>query len=179
MSEMGMLRQRSDSRPLHALLWNRARDAFAFQAPEKLRVQFRKYLRKGYVRNAQLDPQISSAVLQLAEANECFVVKVDRSKGGQLWLSDRRVLFEDEGVRELFRYDSVRSVHWMFRNLRDRLGTEPGTGSNLKKQYFDRLEVDLGDQVCVLDGLDQAYSPVYDFFLWMLKSRPRPTEAAQ
>ena len=72
-----------------------------FTVDEKLRVQFRKSLRKGYVRNAQLDPEVSSAVRQLAVENERFSVRVDRSKGGRFWFSDHRVLFEDDGTGNL------------------------------------------------------------------------------
>jgi hypothetical protein len=142
---------------------------------KKLRVQFRKELEKGYVQNAQLDPELSRAVAQLAEANESFVVRVDRVKGGQFWFSDHRVLFEDQSVHELFRYDSVRRCHWMFKNLQDRAEAEPGT--DFKRKYGDQLEIDLGDRVCVLDGLAQAYLPIYNFFGWILK--PSPAEPAQ
>ena len=143
----------------------------------KLRIQFRKSLMKDYVRNAQLDPTISPAVARLAEANESFIVRVERVQGGQFWFSDHRVLFEDERVHELFRYDSVRKCHWMFKDLSDRINADPGLSQDLKRKYGDRLEIDLGDRVCVLDGLGQAYSPVLDFFQWML--RATPTEPAQ
>lgn len=150
-----------------------------FTVDEKLRVQFRKSLRKGYVRNAQLDPEVSSAVRQLAVENERFIVRVDRSKGGRFWFSDHRVLFEDDGIQEILRYDRVRSVHWMFKDLWQRIKAEPGTGSDMKSQYFDRLEIDLGGRVCVLDGLGQAYSPLYHFFKWMLSTAPKSAETAQ
>jgi len=148
-----------------------------FTVAKKLRVQFRKELGKGYVLNAQLDPELSRAVAQSAEANERFVVRVGRVKGGQFWFSDHRVLFEDQSVHELFRYDSVRRCHWMFKNLQDRIEAEPGTGHDFKRKYGDRLEIDLGDRVCVLDGLAQAYLPIYNFFRWILM--PTPTEPAQ
>ena len=150
-----------------------------FTVGEKLRVQFRKSLRKGYVRNAQLDPKMSGTVAQLADDHESFIVRVDRSKGGLFWFSDHRVLFENEGVHELFRYDCVRGVHWMFKNLGDRVKAEPGSGSDLKRHHFDRLEIDLGDRVCVLDGLDQAYSPLYKFFKWMLRTAPESAGTPQ
>jgi hypothetical protein len=78
-------------------------DAVPYSVGEKLRVQFRKDLRKGHVQNAQLDPTPSGIVSQIAEDGEVFIVKVDRSKGGQLWFSDLRVLLEHEGIHELFR----------------------------------------------------------------------------
>ena len=150
-----------------------------FTVGEKLRVQFRKSVCKGYVRNAQLDPRMSGTVAQFAEEHENFIVRVTRSKGGQFWLSDHRVLFEDEGIHELFRYDRVRGVHWMSKNLWDREKYEPGSGSDLKKQHFDRLEIDLGDTVCVLDGLDQAYLPVYQFLQWMLRIKSESADGPQ
>jgi hypothetical protein len=144
-----------------------------FTVGEKLRAQFRKSLRKGYVQNAQLDPTLSGIVAQFAEDQEGFIVRVDHSKEGRFWFSDRRVLFESEDVHELFRYDCVLGVHWMFKNLWDRIKAEPKSGDHLKTQYFDRLEIDLGDRICVLDGLEQAYSPLYEFFKWMLRTTPK------
>ena len=141
-----------------------------FTDGEKLRVQFRKSLRKGYVRNAQLDPEISAAVHEVVAQGETFIVRVDRNKGGRFWFSDHRVLFADEDVREILRYEDVRGVHWMFKDLRNRIKAEPQSGSDLKRQYFDRLEIELADRLCVLDGLSQAYSPLYHFFGWILKS---------
>ena len=150
-----------------------------FTDGEKLRVQFRKSLRKGYVRNAQLDPEIAAAVGEVAAEGETFIVRVDRSKGGRFWFSDLRVLFEDEDVRELFRYEDVRGVHWMFKDLWNRIKAEPQSGSDLKRQYFDRLEIQLADQLCVLDGLGQAYSPLFHFFGWILKSNATSARPAR
>src|SRR5215831_19818226 len=101
-----------------------------FTVGEKLRVQFRKSLRKGYVQNAQLDPEMSAAVRRVAAQDERFIVRVDRIKGGRFWFSDHRVLFENEGVREVLRYDHVRSVHWMFKDLWNRVKAEPGSSSD-------------------------------------------------
>jgi hypothetical protein len=53
-----------------------------FTEGEKLRVQFRKSLRKGYVPNDQLDPKMSGTVAQLADDHERFTVRADRSKRG-------------------------------------------------------------------------------------------------
>jgi hypothetical protein len=90
-----------------------------------------------------------------------------RFQGGRFWFSDRRVLFEDERVEELLRYDSVRKCYWMFKDLPDRINADPGLGKDMKRNYGDRLEIDLGDRICVLDGLGQAYSPVLHFFSWI------------
>jgi len=140
-----------------------------FTVGEKLRVQFRKHLRKGHVRNAQLDPTPSGIVSQIAEDGEVFIVKVDRSKGGQLWFSDIRVLLEHEGIHELFRYNSVRRAHWMLKNLWDRIRAEPASVDHLKTRYFDRLEIELEERTCILDGLGQSYSPILNFFRWIPK----------
>ena len=49
--------------------------------------------------------------------DESFIVRVDRTKGGQFWFSDHRVQFENEDLREILRYDCVRGAHWMFKDL--------------------------------------------------------------
>jgi hypothetical protein len=140
-----------------------------FTVGEKLRVQFRKHLRTGHVRNAQLDPELSDALAGPIEDGETFIVKVDCRNEGQLWFSDIRVLLEHEGIHELFRYDSVRRAHWMFKNLWHRIRPEPESVGHLKTGYFDRLEIELEDRTCILDGLGQSYSPILKFFRWILK----------
>jgi hypothetical protein len=146
----------------------------ALSNAEKLRVQFRKSLRKGFVKNAELDPTPSSKVALEAEPNENFIVRVNSRKGGQYWFTDRRALFENSDlVREVFRYDAVQDTHWMFKNLWDRLKTDPTIGSQLKAENFDRLEIEVGDRVCVLDGLNQAYTPILNFLWWIAGTRSR------
>ena len=56
-----------------------------FTVDEKLRVQFRKSLRKGYVRNAQLDPEVSAAVRQLAVELVFSDYDFPRKHGHVLW----------------------------------------------------------------------------------------------
>ena len=75
----------------------------------KLRIQFQKAVRHGTVKNVDLDPIASSSVISFVGADENLVVRVDRTKGGMYWLSNRRVLFEqNSAVLEVFCYASVR-----------------------------------------------------------------------
>ncbi len=134
----------------------------------KLRIQFQKSLRKGYVSNAFLDPEIHSFVKQMAEPNEIFIVRVDPKQGGHYWFSDRRVLCEDAtGARELLRYENVRRTHWMFKDFwKDRQLLLQGP--DLKRKYHDRLEIEAPDMLVVMEGLDQAYWPTLHFFWWII-----------
>jgi len=133
----------------------------------KLRIQFQKSVQKGFVTNACLDPEIPSVVKQAAEPNEDFIVRVDPKQGGHYWFSDRRVLCEDaNGVRELLRYETVHLAHWMFKDA----WKDPrmlSQASELKRKYYDRLEIEVQSGLVVLEGLDQAYSPTLNFFHWI------------
>jgi hypothetical protein len=133
----------------------------------KLRIQFQKSLRKGHVTNAWLDPGVPGLVQQMAEPNEIFIVRVDPKQGGHYWFSDRRVLSEDPtGARELLRYGNVRRTHWMFKDFwKDRELLLQGP--DLKRKYYDRLEIEVQSGLVVLEELDQAYSPILNFFLWI------------
>ena len=44
---------------------------------EKLRIQFRKSIRHGYTKNAELDPVVSAPMLDTLEPKETCVVRVD------------------------------------------------------------------------------------------------------
>jgi hypothetical protein len=67
----------------------------------KLRIQFQKSIRHGFVKNACLDPIASSLAAQAAETGEEFIIRVDSKKGGHYWFSDRRVLREEsDAIRE-------------------------------------------------------------------------------
>jgi len=57
-----------------------------FLPGEKLRVQFRKSLRKSYVRNAQLYPEVPAAVRRGPQAGH-FIVGVDRTDRGRFCLA--------------------------------------------------------------------------------------------
>ena len=143
-----------------------------FSTAEKLRIQFRKELRRGTVKNAELDPMVPSSVASSASSDEKFIVRVDRTKGGRYWFSDRRVLFEDGAVvREVVRYEVVRSAHWMFKDLDYRMRSDLAGVPNLKSQYFDRLEIDIGSALCVLDNLGQSYVPTLNFLWWILREK--------
>jgi hypothetical protein len=107
----------------------------ALSNAEKLKAQFRKSLRKGFVRNAELDPTPSSRVALEAEPAENFIVCVHSRRGGRYWFTDRRALFEDSDlVREVFRYEAVQETHWMFKDLWDRVNADPAIGSKLKRR---------------------------------------------
>jgi hypothetical protein len=95
-------------------------------------------------------------------------------------LSDRRLLFESQScTSELFRYEDVKQVHWMFKDgLRIAMRTaDPQQEiSRMKSVHFDRLEVELKgkDRAVVLEGLDQAYLPILEF-LKLVNRIERPT----
>jgi hypothetical protein len=145
---------------------------------EKLRIQFRKSIRHGYTKNAELDPVVSAPMLDTLEPKETCVVRVDSIQGRKrYWFTDRRVLCQhDRGMDELLRYQSVIKAHWMFRDLfthrLPQLMTVGNNGSHLKTEHFDRLEIELQDgSTVVLDGLDQAIHPALHFFWWIIRSR--------
>jgi hypothetical protein len=67
-------------------------------------------------------------------------------------------------------YDAVRKAHWMFNDL----FTDPAKALNapqVKRDHFDRVEIELPDRLVVLEGLDQAYLPVLKFFWWIVPRR--------
>ena len=134
----------------------------------KLRIQFQKSIRHGYVKKACLDPIASSLAAQAAETGEEFIVRVDSKKGGHYWFSDRRVLREEsDAIRELLRYETAQRVHWMFKDeWKDpRMLSNPG---EMKKKYYDRLEIETPGKLVVLEGLEQAYAPILSFFQWIV-----------
>jgi hypothetical protein len=144
-----------------------------FSTGEKLRIQFRKSLRKGYTKNAELDPPVPPEISSVLEAGERLDVRVDSTKSRHYWFTDRRLLGKDgSGVCELLRYDAVVSAHWMFKDFwtsRVRLLDSEEKASTFKRDHFDRLEIELPDRLVVLDGLDQAYDPVLKFFWWITR----------
>lgn len=134
----------------------------------KLRIQFQKSIRHGFTKNACLDPIASSLVVQAAETGEEFIVRVDSKKGGHYWFSDRRVLREEsDGIQELLRYKAAQRIHWMFKDgWKDpRMLSQPG---EMKRKYYDRLEIETPGNLVVLDGLEQAYVPILSFFQWIV-----------
>lgn len=146
---------------------------------EKLRIKFRKSLRKGYAKNIEMDPAVPDAMTLVREPEEALIVRVDSTKGQHYWFSDRRLLREDDkGIDELLRYESVTKAHWMFRDLWTdpvKLVQSAGGASQLKANNFDRLEIESHDRLVVLEGLDQAYWPVLHFFWWIMRTSAPPT----
>jgi hypothetical protein len=138
-----------------------------FSVEERLRIQFRKSLRRGFTKNAEMDPVVAEQMTALMEPEETMIVRVVSTKGQRYWFSDRRLLCEyDGGIRELLRYESVIKAHWMFKDRSTRMKppvSKEGI-SQFKANNFDRLEIELQDRLVVLEGLDQAYSPVLHFF---------------
>lgn len=141
---------------------------------EKLRIKFRNALRKGFVNNAELDPEWPPSFHLTAEPDETLIVRVDSTKGGHYWFSDRRLLQEEAGtMAELFRYEAIQKAHWMFRDLADRWGRveSPREITEMKIDHFDRLELELPSGNVALEGLDQAYMPALNFFWWVIRSK--------
>jgi hypothetical protein len=143
-------------------------------AKEKLQIQFRKTLRHGHTKNAELDPVISEGVAAIMEPEETAVVRVDSTKGQYYWFTDRRLLSElDDGICELVRYQSVIKAHWMFKDfLTDRAKSLQSLEAavQFKFDHFDRLEIESHDRLVILEGLDQAYWPVLRFLWWITRS---------
>lgn len=87
-------------------------------AKEKLRIQFRKSLRKGYTRNAEMDPVVPEGLFAMTEPEETIIVRVDSTKGQHYWFTDRRLLCQHaDGIHEMLRYQSVMKAHWMFKDF--------------------------------------------------------------
>lgn len=75
---------------------------------------------------------------------------------------------ESDGIRELLRYKAVQRIHWMFKDVwKDpRMLSQPG---ELKREYYDRLEIETPGSLVVLEGLGQAYAPILSFFDWIVR----------
>jgi hypothetical protein len=111
---------------------------------------------------------VSSLAEHAAEPNESFIARVDPKQGGHYWFSERRVLREDtDGIGELLRYEAVQKVHWMFKNIPTPRTIEEM--SKLKSQHYDRLEIEVLGNLVVLEGLDQAYTPILNILHWIRK----------
>jgi hypothetical protein len=128
-----------------------------FSIEEKVRIEFRKTLREGHTKNAELDPPVPPEIMPVLESGERLAVRVDSTRGAHYWFTDRRLLGENgSGVRDLLRYAAVLGAHWMFKDLH----TDPAKVSNLpnlKVRHFDRLEIELRDSLVVLEAFDQAH----------------------
>ena len=68
-------------------------------------------------------------------------------------------------MRELLRYEDIQRVHWMFKDLysRDKLLE----ADKIKRNHFDRVEIETRNGLAVLEGLDQAYWPALHFLWWI------------
>jgi hypothetical protein len=141
---------------------------------EKLRIQFRKEVRHGFAKNAELDPGVPSGLQILAEAGEAFVVRVNSTKGYRYWFSDRRLLREESNATlELFRYDAIQRAQWMSRDITERRKREPEGISEMKVLHGDLVEVGLPEGDIVLEGMGQSYGPTLNFFWWLLKAKEK------
>lgn len=142
--------------------------------PNRLRIFFRNSLRKGSIKNAELDPTGSSAVVSAIEAGERIVVRVESRVGTRYWFTDRRLLQENgSGSWELLRYEDVRSAYWMFKDLPDRMKkvTSPEETEQLKARHYDRIEIEVQQgRLLAMEGLSDAYSPTLRFLQWITRS---------
>jgi hypothetical protein len=150
----------------------------ALTAGEKLRIKFRKALRKQPTMNAELDPGAPLPITLMLKPDEVLVVKVTRTNGGHYWFTDRR-LIDQSGNEfwELLKYDQVRTAHWMFADLSDRIKGEMLRLRNseliekslvdMKLNNYDRVAVDIDSKTVVVDGLGNAYWPTLHFFWWI------------
>jgi len=141
-------------------------------AKERLRILFRKSLRRGHTKNFELDPVMREGVAAIMEPQETAVVRVDSTEGQHYWFTDRRLLSEHDVVCELVRYRSVINAHWMYKDFwteRVRSLQSEEAAAQFKFDHFDRLEIESHERLVVLEGLDQAYWPVLHFFWWIAR----------
>ena len=128
-----------------------------------LELQFKKGIHHGHIHNAELNPTPSEPVMAKLEGMESCLVLVRSKRQQCFWFTDRRLLRQDSSeVIELFPYRSVKAVHWMSR-------AHPF--SVPKSEYFDRLEIDYDEGGVEIDGLDQAYLPVFEFLGFVASKR--------
>ena len=132
--------------------------------PERyLELQFKKGIRHGHIHNAELNPTPSERVMAKLDGQESCLVLVRNNRQQCLWFTYHRLLRQDASeVIELFPYKAVKAVHWMSRE-------HPFAVS--KTGYFDRLEIDLDEGGVEIDGLDQAYLPVFQFLGFVASKR--------
>jgi hypothetical protein len=131
--------------------------------PERyLYLQFAKSLHHGYVHNATLNPEPSCELVAVLCEGERYVVSVEDKEKRRLHFTDRRLLAQQgSSVIVLFDYVAVRKVHWMDKDNWSRMD---------KRTFFDRLQVELdatGAGIVTLEGLDQAYLPIFQFLKWL------------
>ena len=89
--------------------------------------------------------------------------------GCQYWFTDRRTLLQwGDDIAELFRYENVQRVHWMFKDNLRRMAESSEEFSYLKLQHFDRVVVEAESGEVVLEGLDQSYHAIFHFLRWIL-----------
>jgi hypothetical protein len=102
-------------------------------AKEKLQIQFRKSLRRGYTKNVELDPVFSEGVAAVMEPEETAIVRVASTKGQHYWFTDRRLLSEHDGsICELVRYQS-RLARSASMRLTTRLGAASCLGASITR----------------------------------------------
>ena len=143
-----------------------------------LKLQFRRQIDRGFITNAELNPEPTPDLTSIAEGGEIFVVRITSKKGDQYWLSSRGIFLERCGTFScLFQYDDVRRIHWLEKDLETfliekiRRGATQEYFENEKRNHFDRLIIELADKDVVLEGLDQAYMPIFE----LLKRLPQVT----
>ena len=71
---------------------------FPLSTIEKLRIQFRKRLRRGVIKNAEMDPVLPQGMTVLMEPEETVIVRVDSTKGPHDWFTPWTS--RDPGVRK-------------------------------------------------------------------------------
>jgi hypothetical protein len=136
----------------------------------KLRIQFTKELRRGHANNANLDPPIPAELSEHLDPAEPLIVEVTSRKGGRYFFTDRRVFLQlDSVVTPLCRYDDILHTHWISKSgLRGMAAeAEQSTLAKFKMENYDRLVLETSARDIVLDGLQQSYVPILNFFQWV------------
>jgi hypothetical protein len=127
---------------------------------EKLKIQFRKWLNKGYLHNVVLHPTYARSGLPVEET---FIADVIDKAGRSIPFTESGFLAPDHGF---VRYADIERTHWISKNW-------DGSDPKDKRQRFDHLELELSDNsTLLLKDLDQAVFPLLKFFEWLQKEKP-------
>ena len=123
----------------------------------RLRTQFRKYIRGGYLKNAELDPSCPQFFLPLVD-NEIYVVHISAKDGVNYYLTNERIISTASEPTTIMWYQDLVKLEWITDN------SEVEDKIRLKSSHYDRIFLkDKEDNQITLSGLDQAVFPLMKF----------------
>jgi hypothetical protein len=125
---------------------------------KSLRTRFWRDIRRGYVKNAELDPAHTQISILLADDEIC-VVRITAKNGVEYYLTNTRIISTENEPTTLMWYQDVVNLEW----ITDNSDWEEKT--RLKIYDYDRvfLKDKAGNQIS-LSELDQAAFPLMKFF---------------